>query len=44
LPPAEVFLALLIGKLLKYGAYAWLAANFPSWFHRFLAIEGIKRP
>ncbi len=44
LPPAEVFLALLLGKLLKYGAYAWLAANFPSWFHRVLAMEGIKYP
>jgi membrane protein YqaA with SNARE-associated domain len=28
----QVFLALLLGKLLKYGMYAWLAAKFPSWF------------
>jgi membrane protein YqaA with SNARE-associated domain len=32
LPPAKVFLALLVGKSLKYGAYAWLAATFPGWF------------
>jgi membrane protein YqaA with SNARE-associated domain len=30
LPASEVFLALLAGKLLKYGIYGWLAANFPS--------------
>jgi hypothetical protein len=37
LPPAEVFLALLIGKSLKYGVYAWLAATFPDYFHRIVA-------
>jgi membrane protein YqaA with SNARE-associated domain len=37
LPPIEVFLALLLGKLLKYGAYAWLAATFPRWFRGTLA-------
>ena len=37
LPPAEVFLALLIGKSLKYGTYAWLAVRFPGWFHHIVA-------
>jgi membrane protein YqaA with SNARE-associated domain len=37
LPPAEVFLALFIGKTLKYGVYAWLAATFPGYFHRIVA-------
>jgi hypothetical protein len=37
LPPAEVFLALFIGKSLKYGVYAWLAATFPDYFHRIVA-------
>ena len=32
LPIWEVFLALLLGKLLKYGLYAWTAAMFPSWY------------
>src|SRR5262249_48623086 len=36
LPVSEVFLALFFGKLLKYGAYGWLAAEFPSWFQRFV--------
>ncbi|HMF24401.1 MAG TPA: VTT domain-containing protein [Pseudolabrys sp.] len=35
LPVSEVFLALFLGKLLKYGVYGWLAAEFPSWFQRF---------
>lgn len=35
LPISEVFLALFIGKLLKYGVYGWLAVEFPSWFRRF---------
>jgi membrane protein YqaA with SNARE-associated domain len=35
LPVSEVFLALFLGKLLKYGVYGWLAAEFPSWFKRF---------
>jgi membrane protein YqaA with SNARE-associated domain len=34
LPVPEVFLALLFGKLLKYGTYAWLVTKCPSWFHR----------
>jgi len=33
LPALHVFLALFIGKLLKYGFYGWLAANFPFWFN-----------
>jgi membrane protein YqaA with SNARE-associated domain len=32
LPVAEVFLALFLGKLLKYGVYGCLAAQFPLWF------------
>ena len=31
LPVAEVLLALWLGKLVKYMAYAWLTAAFPSW-------------
>jgi membrane protein YqaA with SNARE-associated domain len=34
LPIAEVFLALFLGKLLKYGVYGFLAVKFPSWFRR----------
>ena len=34
LPASEVFLALFVGKLLKYGTYAWLAAKFPTWVQR----------
>ena len=34
LPASEVFLALFLGKLLKYGCYGWLAAKFPSWYQR----------
>ena len=43
LPPPEVFLALFLGKSLKYGAYAWLAATFPGWFERFVALEASSR-
>jgi len=32
LPIAEVFLALFVGKILKYGLYAWTVVRFPSWF------------
>lgn len=32
LPVIEVFFALFIGKLLKYGVYAWLASRFPARF------------
>ena len=39
LPVAEVLLALLLGKLLKYGVYGFLAARFPSWFRRLAAAE-----
>jgi hypothetical protein len=38
LPVSEVFRALFLGKLLKYGVYGWLAAEFPSWFQRFAPI------
>ena len=31
LPASQVFLALFVGKLLKYGVCGWLAANFPFW-------------
>ena len=31
LPVAEVLLALWLGKLVKYMAYAWLTATFPAW-------------
>jgi membrane protein YqaA with SNARE-associated domain len=34
LPPTAVLTALFTGKLLKYGAYAWIAATFPGWFER----------
>ena len=30
LPVMEVFLALWLGKLVKYAAYAWLVSKFPS--------------
>ena len=30
----KCFLALFLGKLLKYGTYGWLAGKFPSWFQR----------
>jgi membrane protein YqaA with SNARE-associated domain len=38
LPVLEVFVALVLGKLLKYGIYGFLAAKFPDWF-RHLTIE-----
>jgi len=31
LPIAELFLALFLGKLLKYSMYGFVAAKFPSW-------------
>jgi len=43
LPIPEVFLALLFGKLLKYGLYAWAASTFPSWFQH-LAASMTKGP
>lgn len=44
LPISEVFLALFLGKLLKYGVYAWLAAEFPSWFQRFAPTACLRCP
>jgi hypothetical protein len=35
LPVLEVFIALFLGKLLKYSVYGFLAARFPSWFQHF---------
>jgi membrane protein YqaA with SNARE-associated domain len=43
LPPVEVFTALLLGKLVKYGAYAWLAATFPDWFEQFFPTRRLNR-
>jgi membrane protein YqaA with SNARE-associated domain len=37
LPLVEVWLAILLGKLLKYGLYAWLVARFPARFARLYA-------
>ena len=31
LPVTEVLLALWLGKLVKYTAYAWLTSSFPTW-------------
>ncbi|HTO48098.1 MAG TPA: VTT domain-containing protein [Burkholderiales bacterium] len=31
-PPVEVFVVLVTGKLLKYGVVAWCAVRFPQWF------------
>ena len=31
LPVVEVLLALWLGKLVKYTAYAWLTSSFPAW-------------
>jgi membrane protein YqaA with SNARE-associated domain len=31
-PASEIFLVLFLAKLLKYGGYGFVAANFPSWF------------
>ena len=33
-PPVGVFLALVAGKILKYGVVAWLVARFPERFAR----------
>ena len=38
LPVIDVFLALLVGKLIKYGAYAWLVSKFPAKFHQTAAL------
>jgi membrane protein YqaA with SNARE-associated domain len=41
LPPSIVFTALFFGKLLKYGAYGWVAATFPGWFERLVGTRGL---
>jgi membrane protein YqaA with SNARE-associated domain len=33
----DVFLALFLGKLVKYGVYGFVAARFPSWFQHAVA-------
>jgi membrane protein YqaA with SNARE-associated domain len=38
----EVFFALFLGKLVKYSAYAWVAATFPGWFERLIVTRGLK--
>ena len=44
LPGAEVFLAVLLGKLIKYGVLSALAARFPAKFRAFIdAIDGAER-
>lgn len=40
LPALEIFAALLFGKIIKYGVYAWLVVRFPQWFHH--ALEARK--
>lgn len=42
LPVLEVFLALLVGKLLKYMVYGWVSARFPSLAIRFLRLMGFN--
>jgi membrane protein YqaA with SNARE-associated domain len=42
LPPLEVLLALLVGKLFKYGIYAWLIARFPGYFARYLRPDSLS--
>jgi membrane protein YqaA with SNARE-associated domain len=44
LPISEVFFALLLGKLLKYGVYGWLASEFPFLFQRFAPAECLHCP
>ena len=39
LPVGEVLVALLLGKLFKYGVYAWLVARFPDHFARYVRGE-----
>jgi membrane protein YqaA with SNARE-associated domain len=38
LPVAEVWLAVLLGKLFKYGVYAALVASFPRYFMKRYAV------
>ena len=42
LPVLDVYLALLVGKFLKYAIYGWLAARFPSLAIRFLRLIGFN--
>lgn len=43
LPAPEVLIALLTGKLIKYGVYAWLVARFPEHFARYLRSNSFAR-
>jgi membrane protein YqaA with SNARE-associated domain len=43
LSPVGVFTALLMGKFVKYGAYAWLAVTFPNWFEQFFPTRDPSR-
>lgn len=43
LPVPEVLIALLAGKLIKYGLYAWLVARFPGHFKRFARSDAFAR-
>lgn len=43
LPVLEVLVALLVGKLFKYGTYAWLVARFPEHFTRHLRSTSVSR-
>lgn len=44
MPALEVLAALLIGKLFKYGIYAWLVARFPDHFARYLRSHSLTKP
>jgi len=39
LPIEQVFLALLVGKLVKYGIYGFFAARCPAWFGHVLSAQ-----
>lgn len=43
LPVPEVLIALLTGKLIKYGVYAWLVARFPEHFKRYVRTNSLAR-
>jgi membrane protein YqaA with SNARE-associated domain len=43
LPVPEVLVALLTGKVIKYGVYAWLVARFPERFTRYLRSNSFAR-
>jgi membrane protein YqaA with SNARE-associated domain len=36
----DVFVALLLGKFIKYGLYGWTASKFPAWFHHYAPSYG----